>query len=242
MSPPSPVLLLPGLLCDQALWAHQVHALSEVTSVHVADLTRDDDIRQMAARILREAPDRFALAGLSMGGYVAFEILRQAPERVTRLALLNTSAAGDDAQRVAQRHAAIQSLQIGRFAGVTHRLLPQLIHPLRIQGPLADAVRAMAERVGQDAFIRQERTILSRPDSRPLLANLRIPTVVAVGDSDVLTPLSDTLDIHRGISGSALQVFPQCGHLPALECPRETSALLHRWLTAPDGQVLRLDD
>jgi pimeloyl-ACP methyl ester carboxylesterase len=228
----TPLLLLPGLLCDEVLWRQQAVALADIAEVSIADLTQDDSVAAMAARALATAPPRFALAGLSMGGYVAFEILRQAPQRVTRLALLDTSAAPDDAPRVARRRAAIASLAHGRFSGVTHRLLPQLIHVSKVETPIGDEVRAMAERVGGEAFLRQQTAILGRPDSRPLLARIQVPTLVAVGDGDRLTPMADAQEIHAGIAGARLHVFEDCGHLPALELPQETSDIMRAWLLA----------
>src|SRR5919206_1160195 len=224
------LLFLPGLLCDERLWRDQAAALSDLVTPIIADLTQDDSMGAMAARTLAMAPPRFALAALSMGGYVAFEILRQASERVTRLALLDTSASPDSPERAAQRRAAIASLEHGRFAGVTKRLLPQLVHASHVAGPVGAEIRAMAARVGGEAFLRQQRAILSRQDSRPLLAHIRVPTLVAAGDSDVLTPPADAQEIHAGIAGSTLHVFKNCGHLPALEQPGETTAVLREWL------------
>jgi pimeloyl-ACP methyl ester carboxylesterase len=226
----TPILFLPGLLCDGRLWRDQVDALRDVAESYVADLTLDDSLAGMARRALAAAPPRFALAALSMGGYVAFEILRQAPERVTRLALMSTSASPDTADRVAKRRAAMSSLRHGRFAGVTKRMLPQLIHPDRVATPLGDDVRAMAERVGGDAFMRQQTAILGRPDSRPLLASIDVPTLVAVGDSDELTPREESEIVHRAIAGASLHVFGHCGHLPAMEHASKTTALLRGWL------------
>jgi pimeloyl-ACP methyl ester carboxylesterase len=225
-----PLLLLPGLLCDERLWRDQIAALGDVADAQVADLTLDDNVAAMARRALESAPERFALAALSMGGYVAFEILRQAPERVLRLALFSTSAAPDSPERAAQRRAGMESLQYGRFVGVTKRLLPQLIHPDRVAGELGAEVRAMAQRVGGEAFLRQQRAILGRPDSRPLLPSIQAPTLVAVGDADVLTPPTQSEEIHQGIPDSRLYLFCRCGHLPAMESPDETTRLLRRWL------------
>jgi pimeloyl-ACP methyl ester carboxylesterase len=226
----TPLLLLPGLLCDARLWRDQVAGLGDVAAAQVADLTRDDALPAMARRALDAAPERFALAALSMGGYVAFEILRQAPERVTRLALFSTSASPDTPDRAERRRAAMSSLEHGRFVGVTRRLLPQLIHPDRVDGEVGAEVRAMAERVGGEAFLRQQRAILDRPDSRPLLASIGVPTLVAVGDADVLTPSTESRAIFRAIPGASLHVFGRCGHLPAMECPAWTTALLRGWL------------
>ncbi|MFC4309133.1 alpha/beta fold hydrolase [Steroidobacter flavus] len=225
-----PLLLLPGLLCDQRLWRDQARDLGDIAEPTLPDLTLDDSLSAMAKRVLDAAPERFALAALSMGGYVAFEILRQQPERVTRLALVDTSAALDSPQRVTQRLAGIQSLKHGRFFGVTTRMLPQLVHTQHVHGPIGEEVQAMAKRVGGEAFLRQQNAILNRPDSRPLLASIKVPTLVAVGDSDILTPPSDAEDMHRQIAGSTYHVFPECGHLPPMEVPEQTSQLLRRWL------------
>lgn len=226
----TPLLLLPGLLCDEWLWHAQVSNLSDVAEPIVADLTLDDTITTMAARALSIAPPVFALCALSMGGYVAFEIMRQAPQRVVKLALLDTNATPDDPARSAQRHAAVKSLRYGRFTGVTRALLPQLIHESKINTPVGLGVRAMADRVGGEVFVRQQNAIFARADSRPTLAEVRVPTLVAVGDSDVLTPPADARLIHEGIDGSTLHVFEHCGHLPALELPDETNNVLRRWL------------
>lgn len=225
-----PLVLLPGLLCDQRLWRDQARDLGDVAEPTIPDLTLDDSLSAMAKRVLDAAPERFALAALSMGGYVAFEILRQQPARVTRLALLDTSAALDSPQRVTQRLAGIQSLKYGRFFGVTARMLPQLVHTKHVHGPIGAEVQAMAKRVGGDAFLRQQNAALNRPDSRPLLASIDVPTLIAVGDSDVLTPPRDVEEMHRQIAGSTYHLFTECGHLPPMEVPEETSQLLRRWL------------
>lgn len=226
----TPIVFLPGLLCDETLWRTQALDLADIATPFIADLTRDDSVAAMAQRTLAAAPERFALAALSMGGYVAFEILRQAPGRVTRLALFDTSAAPDDEERIARRKAGIASLKVGKFAGVTRRLLPRLVHASHVDGPVGAAVRAMAERVGAEAYMRQIKAIMNRPDSRPLLPSIAIPTLVAVGDDDQLTPPADAETIHRGIAGSLFHVFEACGHLPALEQPDGTGGLLRDWL------------
>lgn len=230
---PVPLLFLPGLLCDEALWAPQTHALADIATPQVADFKQDDSVAAMARRALDAAPERFALAALSMGGYVAFEILRQAPERVLRLALFDTSAALDDEARATRRRAAIASLKHGKFAGVTQQLLPQLVQPRHVEGPVGQTVRDMAARVGQTAFVRQQTAILGRPDSRSMLAQIGVPTLIAVGDADQLTPLAEARTMHEGIAHSRLHVFEDCGHLPPLERPEATSALLREWLRAP---------
>jgi pimeloyl-ACP methyl ester carboxylesterase len=226
------LLLLPGLLCDARLWRDQVAGLADIARCRVADLTLDDSVAAMAARALAAAPDRFALCGLSMGGYVAFEVLRQAaPGQVTRLALLDTSARPDGAEQARRRRGLMALARSGRFRGVTPRLLPQLIHPAHLEGPVGQEVMAMAERVGQEAFLRQQAAILGRPDSRPDLPGLRIPTLVAAGEGDVLTPPALAEEMAAAIPSARLALLPGCGHLPPLEDPEATTALLRAWLT-----------
>ncbi|WFC41418.1 alpha/beta fold hydrolase [Pseudoxanthomonas sp. SE1] len=227
-----PLLLLPGLLCDEHLWQQPAVALADVATVHHADLTLDDSVAGMAARVLATAPPVFALAGLSMGGYVAFEILRQAPQRVARLALLDTSARLDPPKRLAVRRAGLAMAASGRFAGVTRKLLPQLVHESRVDDAVGAEVMAMAQRVGRDAFLRQQRAIIDRPDSLPLLPTLAVPTLVGVGEDDRMTLPEESRILHEHIPGARLHVFARCGHLPPLEVPQETAAVLRDWLLA----------
>jgi pimeloyl-ACP methyl ester carboxylesterase len=232
MPDPINLLLLPGLLCDARLWRDQIAGLAGLAECQVADTVSDDSLGAMAARALAAAPPRFALAGLSMGGYLAFEILRQAPGRVSRLALLDTSARPDDAQQARRRRGLMALTRSGQFRGVTPRLLPQLVHPDRLAGPVGAEVMAMAERVGRDAFLRQQAAILGRPDSRPGLPGIRVPTLVAVGEADQLTPPVLAEEIAGGIAGARLHRIPGCGHLPPLEEPGLVTALLRGWLAA----------
>lgn len=226
------LLLLPGLLCDARLWRDPIAALADLADCQVADLTQDDTLRGMALRTLERAPPRFALAGLSMGGYVAFEILRLAPERVTRLALFDTSARPDTEEAARRRRGLMALTRTGQFRGVTPRLLPSLLHPEALEGPLGHEVRAMADRVGREAFLRQQLAILQRPDSRPMLPGIRLPTLVAVGEEDVLTPPALAEEIAAGIPGARLERIARSGHLPTMERPEESAALMREWLAA----------
>jgi pimeloyl-ACP methyl ester carboxylesterase len=229
-----PLLLLPGLLCDAALWAPQAAALAgRAEPIAIADLTRHDSFGAMAEEILAGAPPRFALAGLSMGGYCALEIMRRAPQRVTRLALLDTSARADSEEQRSRRRGLLELARRGEFKGVTPRLLPLLIHPDRLQEKtLVETVTGMAERVGRDAFLRQQKAILGRPDSRPDLARIACPTLVAVGRQDALTPLEVNAEIAEGVPGARLVVVEECGHLSTLERPEVVNAALEEWLAA----------
>lgn len=226
-----PLVLVPGLLCDAALWDHQNRYLDEVAAVHVADATRHDTIEAMARSVLDEAPDNFALAGLSMGGYVAMEIMRQAPDRVLRLALLDTTARPDREDQRRRRRGMVALAKTGKFKGVTPRLIPMLIHPDRQAEPeLCDAILGMAERVGKDAFIRQQTAIMGRPDSRPDLGRVRCPTLVVCGREDAVTPLELSVEIADAIPGARLSVIEECGHLSTMERPQAATALLRDWL------------
>lgn len=226
------LILLPGLLCDATLWQHQERYLAEIADVRIADLTLDDSIELMAARVLAGAPERFALAGLSMGGYVALAILRAAPGRVTRVALLDTSARADTREQTLRRRILMQLAGRGEFKGVTPRLLPTLVHPDRVtEQPLAGEVMAMAERVGRDAFLRQQGAIAGRPDARPGLASIAVPTMVICGRQDRLTPLARSQEMAAAIPRAALAVIEECGHLCTMERPHAATALLRLWLT-----------
>jgi pimeloyl-ACP methyl ester carboxylesterase len=227
------LILLPGLLCDRALWQHQLDHLADLAEMRVPDLGRDDSVEAMARRVLEGAPQRFSLAALSMGGYVAHAIMRAAPERVVRLALFDTSARADTAEQTARRRGLIELAEKGRFKGVTPRLLPLLVHPARLADkPLTDAVMGMAERIGKIAFLRQQKAIMGRPDSRPGLPAYRCPTLVVVGRADALTPIEVNVEMARLVPGARLVVVENSGHLPPMEQPVAATALLRYWLQA----------
>jgi pimeloyl-ACP methyl ester carboxylesterase len=230
------LILLPGLLCDHALWEPQIAALSDACVPWVADLTRDDSFASMAARVLAEAPaQRFALAGLSMGGYVAMEIMRQAPGRVTRLALLDTRATLDTPEETARRHDLMRLAQTeGGFTPITTRMLPLLVHPARVKDePLIRVIREMAERIGAEVYVRHQNAIMSRPDFRPDLRRIGCPTLVLCGREDALTPLEKHEEIAQLIPTARLAIIEQCGHLSTLERPYEVNVALRDWLVGP---------
>ncbi len=228
---PTPLIFLPGLLCDYALWAHQTEHLRDLCTPQVADLTQHESVKDMAAHVLASAPERFALAGLSMGGYVAQEIMRQAPERVERLALLDTSARADSDEQLAKRKGLIALAKTGKFKGVTPKLLPLLLSPEHLKNEAMGAiVMEMAERVGRDAFVRQQTAIMSRPDGRESLSCITCPTLVIVGREDALTPPDLAQEMAAGIRGAEIVVIEQCGHLAPIEQPQATTALLRLWL------------
>ncbi|MGH6981492.1 MAG: alpha/beta fold hydrolase [Stellaceae bacterium] len=228
-----PLLLLPGLLCDRQLWAPQIEALSDIAAPSVADLTQDDSFPAMARRLLAGAPARFAVAGLSMGGYVAQEVMRQAPERVVKLALLDTSARADTPEQSQRRRDLIALSERGQFHGVTTRLLPNLIHPDRLgDAVLVKTIMDMASSVGRDGFLRQEIAILARPDGRADLGRIAVPTLVLCGREDLLTPLALHEEMTALIPGATLRIVERCGHMTTLERPKDVNAAMRAWLTA----------
>ncbi|TCH97395.1 alpha/beta fold hydrolase [Roseococcus sp. SYP-B2431] len=231
---PRPLLLLPGLLCDGRLWRDCLPALAGIADPRIADLARDDSVAEMASRALDlvEGEERFAVAGLSMGGYVALEVWRQARGRITHLALLDTSARPDTEEQKRRRRALMALSKSGQFRGVTPRLLPSLIHPSRLGTPLAEEVMEMAARVGHEGFLRQQLAIMGRPDSRPDLPEIDVPTLVACGEDDVLTPPALHDEMAALIPGARRMGFARTGHLPTMEVPEEAGALLRGWLAA----------
>lgn len=226
------LILLPGLLCDDALWAHQSSFLSEVAHVTVADLTREDNIPDMARHVLARAPEKFALAGLSMGGYVAQEIMRQAPHRVLSLALVDTNARADQSEQTARRRALMDEAEHGQFIGIGRKLLPALVHPDSAKNEdIVATVLGMAARVGKDAFMRQQNAIMHRVDGRADLARVECPTLVMCGADDALTPVELHQEMVDAIGDNAdLVVIEHCGHLSPLERPEEVSAAMFDWL------------
>lgn len=225
-----PLVMLPGLLNDHRLWAHAQATFEPSRQVLIPDLSQDTSIAAMAQRVLEQAPPRFALAALSMGGYVAFEILRRAPQRVERLALLDTMARPDDPQRARVRRGLLELAGQGRFKGVTPQLLPRLMHARALDTRVPQVVMAMADDIGREGFIRQQQAIIERADYRPLLASIGVPTLVLFGEQDEITPLAEARLMQESIGGAHLEVIAECGHLPPLEHPQRTSELLGQWL------------
>jgi pimeloyl-ACP methyl ester carboxylesterase len=198
----------------------------------VGDLAGADSLAGMVSAVLQGAPARFALAGLSMGGYAAFEVMRQAPERVERLALLDTSARPDTPEHKKSRLELIELAKRGNFKGVTPRLLPRWVHPSRVNDPeIVTTVTEMTQRVGRDAFVRQQTAIMNRPDSRPLLSRIHCPTLVLCGHEDASTPPELHREIATDIADARLVIVPECGHLSTIERPDAVNDALRRWLT-----------
>ena len=225
------LVLLPGLLNTRRVFAHQIDALSDIAGIVVPELWHHDSIGAMADAVLAAAPGRFALAGFSMGGYVAFELLRRAANRVDRLALIDTQAVPDAPDSTARRRGLIEQSRIGRFHGVHHTLLPLIVHPRHLDDPaITQPILDMSLEIGAEGFVREQTAIIGRPDSRPLLVDIEVPTVVLVGRQDLTTPLVRSQEMAADIATARLVVLEDCGHMAPLEKPAEVTAALRRWL------------
>lgn len=230
--PRTPLVLLPGLLNTRRVFEHQAEALQDIAEIAIPELWHHETIAAMAEAVLEAAPPTFALGGFSMGGYVAFEVFRRAASRIERLALIDTQAAPDSPETRTRRQAFIEQTGLGRFHGVHPTLLPQIIHPSRLKdAAVVQPILDMAQEIGGEGFVRQQRAILGRPDSRPLLVEIEIPTAVIVGRQDLATPLPRAQEMAADIATAQLVVVEECGHVSPLERPAEVTAALRRWLT-----------
>ena len=231
LDPNPPLVLLPGHMCDARLFGPLLEALPG-RRYFVGDLTADDNVAAMARRVLTAAPPHFALLGLSMGGIVAFEILRQAPERVARLALLDTNPLPESEDRSTARLELMRIVAAGGLQSVvTERLKPAyLASANRDEHALLDLIVDMALELGPAVFDRQARALLHRLDSRELLHDICVPTLILCGREDVLCPVAAHEAMAGAISGATLVVVDGAGHLPTLERPGAVNAAVRSWL------------
>lgn len=227
----TPLVLLPGMMCDGRLYAPQVAAISGRRAVHLAPIGGHDTMAALAADVLAHAPPRFALAGLSMGGIVAMEVLRQAPGRVERLALLDTNPRAEAPEAQARRGPQIEKARAGGLAEVMRdEMKPNYLAGGPRRSDILDLCMAMATDLGPAVFERQSRALAARPDSQATLAAFRGPALVLMGAEDRLCPRDRHDLMHALIAGSRLAIIAGAGHLPTLEQPERTSAELIRWL------------
>ena len=231
------VVLLPGLLEDAEAFAHPIAGLAEVADFTVVDLTRSDTMAALASDALAQAPEGdFALVGHSMGGYVAFEMLRQAPGRVMSLALLNTNARPDSVESTENRKRLL-ALAERDFDGVVKTLMQKQLTPEHMADPaIAATITQMAHAVGREAFARQQNAIIGRVDSRPHLGAIRCPTLVLAARDDQIMPLGMLEEMAEGIDAARLVVVEDCGHMATLEQPEAVTDALHLWLTGEPRQ------
>lgn len=227
----TPLLLLSGLLCDKELWHHQRESLKDIAEIIVPDLTQGENMEAMAEQVLKSAPDTFALAGLSMGGYLALEVMRQAKGRVEKLALLGTNPGADTEERKKSRQELMELAKKGDFLGVTPRLLPRLIHASRLNDEsLTSCIYAMAKRVGREAFFKQEEALIHRRSLWDELSAISCPTLILCGRDDLITPVSIHEKIAAAIPHATLLLIGRCGHLSSMERPEMVNSAMRAWL------------
>lgn len=225
------ILFVPGLNCTGDVFAPQIAALSAIWPCAIADHSHGATIPAIAAHILARAPERFALAGFSLGGYIAFEMVRQAQDRITRLALLDTQATPESDAARERRLELLAMVQEGRFAEAEQAQWPEVVHPSRYGDvALRETKERMALDLGPDLWRRHIAAIMDRADSRPTLAAIEVPTLVLVGDSDRLTPPERAREMVAGIADARLVVVPECGHMAPIERPDAVNAALADWM------------
>jgi pimeloyl-ACP methyl ester carboxylesterase len=233
------LLLLPGLLCDQTNWAAQISALKDLAHCQVASYHHLNSIEAMAAKVLAQAPtERFAVAGHSMGGRVALEVFRQAPERVERVALLDTGFQGlaEGEAGVKERAGRYQLLELARSQGM--RAMGQqwargMVHPEHLDTPVFEAILQMIDRSTPEMFESQIQALLNRPDATSLLPHIHCPTLLLCGRDDLWSPLARHEVMQRAIAGSTLKVIETSGHMTTMEQPQAVAHELAHWLQAP---------
>lgn len=227
----TPLILLPGMMCDARLFGQQINALSNQVPLMSFPLSQQNSIRAMAAEILNNAPPRFALAGLSMGGIVAMDVLRQAPDRVERLALLDTNPLAETPEVKARRAPQMAAVREGRLRQVMRdEMKPNYLADGPRQGAILDLCMAMATDLGPEVFLRQSQALMDRPDQRATLSAYTGKTLVLCGRADGLCPVERHQLMHDLLPDSVLTIIEDAGHLPTLEQPQETTAALIRWL------------
>lgn len=225
------LLFIPGLICDAELWRNQINHFKDQYDILVANHSQSDDFETLAQMIIDDAPEHFHLIGLSMGGYLAQEVIRRVPERVEKLALMATSSRldPDDVRRI--RVGLVQLASKGRFVGMSRQMLSSFVHESKLDdASVADVVYEMAKKTGSEAFIRQQKAILSRPHLQPFLKDIKVKTLIVCGDSDPRTPVEYHQEIADGIPHADWHILDDCGHLPPLEQPEKVNALMQKWL------------
>lgn len=220
-----PLVLVSGLLCDESVWDHQIKNLSDSALIKVVCPNRDTP-QKMVEEILERSPDRFSLAGHSMGGWLCLETMRRAPERVVRLCLLNTTAKPDTSAKKAKRMEMIRRVESGQFLEIVEETVNDFVYKATIKSD----VERMMKKVGEEAFIRQERSMLERVECFSLLPTIRCPVLVIHAKEDRIFTLEDHLELTENISGAQLSILDDCGHMSPMEKPEAVTSLLHSWL------------
>ena len=237
----TPLVLVPGLMCDEVVWAHQTQALADVADIQIATNGARDSLVAMAEAIIAQAAPRFAIAGHSMGGRVALEVVRRVPERVIGLALLDTGhqplAAGEAGEReVAGRMALVEKARRQGMRAMGWEWLQGMVYPSRLSDAvLVNAILDMIDRKTPDLYAAQTHALIHRPDATSLLAKIRCPTLCLCGEEDVWSPPRRHEEMCDMIAGSSLAVVPYCGHMSTMERPAAVSEALRGWLVAAGG-------
>ncbi len=228
-----PLLLLPGMMCNARLFESQIAEFSSERPVMVAPLTGRATIEDLASDILSHAPSLFALAGLSMGGIVAMEIVRQAPDRVSRLALIDTNPLAEAPEKAAERDGQIDRVLAGGLRAIMRdEMKPNYLSDGPNVGRILDVCMAMAEELGADVFADQSQALKQRRDQLDTLRQVLVPTLILCGKDDGLCPIEKHLLMHKAVSNSRLAVISNAGHLPVLEQPEQTNEELRQWLNS----------
>lgn len=229
-----PLVFLPGMMCDARLFGPQIAEFSVDTAVMVGPITQGERVEQIASQLLDQLPHRFALAGLSMGGIVAMEVLRRAPDRVSRIALLDTNPLPETPQVAAAREPQIVAVKAGRMLDVMRdEMKPNYLAPGPHREDVLDLVMDMARALGPDVFVRQSRALQRRPDQQTTLRKCRVPALILCGRHDALCPVKRHEVMAELIPNAMLRIMEDSGHMPTLEQPRETTQALREWLAQP---------
>lgn len=229
-----PLLLIPGMMCDARVFTPQITEFSTERAVQIASISGCETIEQMAQKALDGAPAQFALAGLSMGAMVAMEMLHRAPERVTRVALMDTNSQSETPAIAAAREPQIVGVMAGRLAEVmTDVIRPEYLAEGPKRADILALVQDMAMALGEGEFVRHSRALQRRPDQQKTLRKIRMPALVLCGAEDKLTLPRRHEFMSELIPYATLRIIDGAGHLPTLEAPEATNAALREWLNAP---------
>jgi pimeloyl-ACP methyl ester carboxylesterase len=231
MTKKTPLLLIPGLASSRIIWQRQIEGLQDIADCWVAPLPAHEDLGKIAEVILTESPNRFALAGWSMGGYLCFEILKRAPERVIQLGLFCTTADPETPEVAARREASIERAKKNGFLAMMRDLVLRFIPPERhTDHELIETVAKQAFEAGFEAYCKHQRAMIKRPDYRPLLARIECPTTILAGRQDMVTRIEHHASMAQSISESHMAIIENAGHLITLEQPENTTELMRQWL------------
>ena len=233
----TPLVLIPGMMCDARLYAPQISAFSHKIAIHIAPISNHNNMQALAKDILDNAPPTFALAGLSMGGIIAMEVLRQAPHRITKLALLDTNPKAETEEVKQGREPLMARVHQGELAEVLANTIPKYFSPdedlsTKKNSDIIEVCKAMAQSSGAEAYINQSLALRDRPDQQETLKkiNINVPTLILCGEDDLLCPVQRHTLVKSLIPHADLHIIKGAGHLPVLQAPEQTNLALENWL------------